>query len=44
MPYALASRQFVLNVAALAEEGAYGDAVETLERLTREARTLCGIG
>ncbi len=43
MPYASPSRQFVLNVAALAEEGAYDDAIETLERLIEQARALCGM-
>ncbi len=42
MPYGQPSRQFVLNVAALAEEGAYDDAIETLERLIEHARALCG--
>jgi hypothetical protein len=42
MPYGQPSRQFVLNVAALGEEGAYDDAIETLERLIEQARTLCG--
>lgn len=41
MPYSQASRQFVLNVAALAEEGAYDDAIETLEHLIDLARELC---
>jgi hypothetical protein len=41
-PYTRASRQFVLNVAALGEEGAYDDAVETLQRLIETARALCG--
>ena len=43
MPYGQPSRQFVLNVAALGEEGAYDDAIETLERLIEEARALCNI-
>jgi hypothetical protein len=42
MPYGQPSRQFVLNVAALGEEGAYDDAIETLERLIEQARALCG--
>ena len=41
MPYSQASRQFVLNVAALAEGGAYDDAIETLQRLIDLARELC---
>ena len=41
MPYSQASRQFVLNVAALGEEGAYDDAIETLEHLIDLARELC---
>ena len=43
MPYGQPSRQFVLNVAALGEEGAYDDAFETLQRLIQLARTLCNI-
>ena len=43
MPYGQPSRQFVLNVAALGEEGAYDDAIETLQRLIEEARALCNI-
>ena len=43
MPYGQPSRQFVLNVAALGEEGAYDDAIETLEKLIEEARALCNI-
>ncbi len=41
MPYGQPSRQFVLNVAALGEEGAYDDSIETLERLIEDARALC---
>ena len=43
MPYGQPSRQFVLNIAALGEEGAYDDAIETLERLIEKARALCNI-
>ncbi len=43
MPYGQSSRQFVLNVAALGEEGAYDDAIETLQRLIEEARALCNL-
>ena len=43
MPYGQPSRQFVLNVAALREEGAYDDAIETLEKLIEEARALCTV-
>ncbi len=43
MPYASPSRQFVLNVAALAEEGAYDDAIETLEKVIETARALCTV-
>ncbi len=43
MPYGQPSRQFVLNAAALGEEGAYGDAIETLKKLIEEARALCGM-
>jgi hypothetical protein len=41
-PYGQPSRQFVLNVAALGEEGAYDDAVECLEKLIELARAVCG--
>ena len=43
MPYGQPSRQFALNVAALGEEGAYDDAIETLEKLIEQARALCGM-
>ncbi len=43
MPYGQPSRDFVLNAAALGEEGAYSDAIETLERLIEQARALCGM-
>ena len=42
MPYGQAARDFVLLVASLGEEGAYDDAIETLDRLIESARTLCG--
>jgi hypothetical protein len=41
-PYGQPSRQFVLNVATLGEEGAYDDAVECLEKLIELARSICG--
>ena len=41
-PYASPSRDFVLSVAALGEEGAYGNAIDTLEALIEKARALCG--
>jgi hypothetical protein len=41
MPYGQLSRDFVMNVAALGEEGAYDDAIKTLERLIEDARALC---
>ncbi len=43
MPYGQPSRDFVFKAAKLGGEGAYGDAVETLERLIEEARRLCGM-
>ncbi len=42
MPYGGPSRNFVRNVAALGEEGAYDDAIETLDKLIAGARALCG--
>jgi hypothetical protein len=42
LPYGGAARDFVHLVASLGDEGAYDDAVETLERLIESARTLCG--
>jgi hypothetical protein len=42
-PYGQPSRQFVLNVAALGEEGAYDDATESLQKLIEEARALCNV-
>jgi hypothetical protein len=41
MPYGGRSRDFVARVAALGEEGAYDDSIETLDRLIQEARALC---
>jgi hypothetical protein len=43
MPYSFEARDFAAKVAALGEEGAYDDAIETLEALIAEARALCGI-
>ena len=43
MPYSAAARDFAAKVAALGEEGAWDDAIETLEALIAEARALCGI-
>ena len=43
MPYSAAARDFAAKVAALGAEGAYDDAIETLEALIAEARALCGI-
>ena len=42
-PYGRASRNFVDYVARLGEEGAYDNAIETLEEVIAEARRLCGI-
>jgi hypothetical protein len=42
MPYSAPSRQFAVKVAELGEEGAYDDAIETLDALIAEARALCG--
>ena len=42
-PYGRASRDFVAYVACLGEEGAYDDAIATLEAVISEARRLCGI-
>jgi len=42
-PYGRASRNFVDYVARLGEEGAYDDAIATLEEVIAEARRLCGI-
>jgi hypothetical protein len=44
MPYSIEARDFAAKVAALGEEGAYDDAIETLDSLITEARALCGIG
>ena len=43
MPYSSPSRQFAVNVAALGEEGAYDDAIDTLGKVIAEARALCGM-
>ncbi len=40
-PYAQPSRDFVWKTAKLGEEGAYSDAIETLQALIEEARALC---
>ena len=42
MPYSAPSRQFAIKVAELGEEGAYHDAIQTLDALIAEARALCG--
>ena len=43
MPYSTPSRDFAAKVAALGEEGATHDAIETLDGLIAEARALCGL-
>ena len=43
MPYSGEARDFAARVAALGEEGAYNDAIETLESVIAEARNLCGL-
>ena len=43
MPYSTPSRDFTAKVAELGEEGAYQDAIETLDALIAEARALCGL-
>ena len=43
MPYSAPSRAFAAKVAGLGEEGAYTDAIETLDALIAEARLLCGL-
>jgi len=43
MPYSWEARDFTAKVAALGEEGAYDDAIETLDALIAEARSLCGL-
>ncbi len=40
-PYGQPSRDFVWKTAKLGEEGAYSDAIETLQALIEEARALC---
>jgi len=44
MPYSSPARDFAVKVAALGEEGAYTDAIETLDAVITEARALCGTG
>ena len=44
MPYSSPARDFAAKVAALGEEGAYTDAIETLDAVITEARALCGTG
>jgi hypothetical protein len=43
MPYSTPSRDFAARVAGLGEEGAYDDAIATLDALIAEARALCGL-
>ena len=43
MPYSGGARDFAARVAALGDEGAYNDAIETLESVIAEARILCGL-
>ena len=43
MPYSFEARDFAAKVAALGEEGAYTDAIETLDAVIAEARALCGL-
>ena len=43
MPYSFEARDFAAKVAALGEEGAYNDAIETLDAVIAEARALCGL-
>ena len=43
MPYSAPSRDFAAKVAALGEEGAYDDAIETLDAVIAKARALCGL-
>ncbi len=40
-PYGQPSRDFVWKTAKLGKEGAYSDAIETLQALIEEARALC---
>ena len=44
MPYSSPARDFAAKVAALGSEGAYDDALETLDAVIAEARALCGTG
>jgi hypothetical protein len=43
MPYSIEARDFAAKIAALGEEGAYTDAIETLDAVIAEARALCGL-
>ncbi len=43
MPYSIEARDFAAKVARLGEEGAYTDAIETLDAVIAEARALCGL-
>ncbi|MGB7914444.1 MAG: hypothetical protein WCF79_03975 [Rhodomicrobium sp.] len=43
MPYSFEARDFAAKVAALGEEGAYTDAIETLDAVIAEVRALCGL-
>ena len=42
-PYSSQARDFAAKIAALGEEGAYDDAIETLDAVIAEARALCGL-
>ena len=44
MPYSSPARDFAAKVAALGSEGAYDDAIETLDAVIAEACALCGTG
>ncbi len=44
MPYSSPARDFAAKIAALGQESAYTDAIETLDAVIAEARLLCGIG
>lgn len=44
MPYSSPARDFAAKVAALGSDGAYDDAIETLDAVITEARVLCGTG
>ncbi len=43
MPYSFEARDFAAKIAKLGEEGAYTDAIETLDAVIAEARALCGL-